>query len=228
MSTIIDKSLILNKIKSHYGLKGNTDLARFLDVKPQTISTWYTRNSIDYDLIFAKCEGFDMNYLLGFRKEDEVTLNESHTEFVLKSDRRLAIQSIPLYNTQAAAGLTKMFSDPPNVIDHISIPNMPKCDGAIYITGDSMYPLLKSGDIVAYKRINDIKNNILWGEMYLLSFLMDTDDFTTVKYIQKSDMGNEYVKLVSQNHHHDPIHILMSNITALALIKASIRFNSMN
>jgi len=161
-------------------------------------------------------------------EDNPLTLNEPTTVYRLRTDKTLQAQSIPLYNTQAAAGLTQMFSDPPNVIDHISIPNLPKCDGAIYITGDSMYPLLKSGDIVAYKKINDIANGILWGEMYLLSFLMDSEDFTTVKYVQKSDKGDDHVKLVSQNQHHQPKDILLKNITALALIKASIRFNSMN
>lgn len=49
-------------------------------------------------------------------------------------------------------------SDEIKPIDHISIPNLPKCDGAVYVAGDSMYPLLKSGDIVMYKEVIDIKN----------------------------------------------------------------------
>lgn len=226
MSTNNDKSLILNKIKSHYALAGNADLARFLEVKPQTVSSWYSRNTVDYDLIFSKCVDIDKNYLLDDTYKFEVS--EPIKEYVLKTDKRIEIQQVPLYSTQAAAGLTKTYTESHNVLEHISIPNLPKCDGAIYITGDSMYPLLKSGDIVVYKRIKDIINGILWGEMYLLSFLLDDEDFTLVKYIQRSEMGKDYVKLVSQNQHHQPKDILIERITALALIKASIRFNSMN
>lgn len=43
-------------------------------------------------------------------------------------------------------------------IDYIHIPNLPRCDGAIYVVGDSMYPLLKSGDIVLYKQVSGIEN----------------------------------------------------------------------
>lgn len=43
-------------------------------------------------------------------------------------------------------------------VGKIIIPRMPDCDGAISVTGDSMYPLLKSGDIVAYKEVQDIQN----------------------------------------------------------------------
>lgn len=43
------KSEILNRIMSHYGLRNKTELASFLGVSPQTVSNWYSRNSIDYD-----------------------------------------------------------------------------------------------------------------------------------------------------------------------------------
>ncbi len=112
-------------------------------------------------------------------------------------------------------------------IDHISIPHLPKCDGAVYVTGDSMYPLLKSGDIVLYKEIHDVANEIFWGEMYLLGIDMSGEEYVTVKYIQKSEIQG-CVRLVSQNKHHQDKDVEISKIKALALVKASIRINSMN
>ena len=95
------------------------------------------------------------------------------------------------------------------------------CDGAIYVVGDSMYPLLKSGDIVLYKQLNDI-NDIFWGDMYLLSIDIDGEEYITVKYIQKSDKEG-CVRLVSQNVHHADKDVEISRIRALAFVKASIR-----
>ena len=109
-------------------------------------------------------------------------------------------------------------------IDFIHIPNLPKCDGAIYVVGDSMYPLLKSGDIVLYKQLNDL-NDIFWGDMYLLSIDIDGEEYITVKYVQKS-ANDGFVKLVSQNPHHADKDVAMSRIRAIALVKASIRMNS--
>ena len=111
--------------------------------------------------------------------------------------------------------------------DHISIPHLPKCDGAIYVTGDSMYPLLKSGDIVLYKEVNDISNSIFWGEMYLISIDMDGEEYITVKYIQRAS-AQGMVKLVSENRLHQDKEIELSKIRALALVKATIRINAMN
>lgn len=164
-----------------------------------------------------------------FASDEELLLNKSVETYNLKSDNAIEIQQIPLYDIEAVAGLVPLFKDSKiqEPIDHISIPHLPKCDGAVYVTGDSMYPLLKSGDIVLYKEINDIKNEIFWGEMYLLSIDMSEEEYITVKYIQKSEM-NGFVKLVSQNKHHQDKDVELSKIKALALVKASIRINAMH
>lgn len=148
--------------------------------------------------------------------------------YSMKTDKKEEIQSIPLYNLEAVAGLVPLFKDKNALkpLDYISIPDAPKCDGAVYVVGDSMYPLLKSGDIILYKEIHDILNNIFWGEMYLLSIDLEGDEYITVKYIQKADEKN-YIRLVSQNQHHAPKDIPITGVKALALIKASIRFNTL-
>ncbi len=146
--------------------------------------------------------------------------------FTLRTDGALPLQSVPLYSIEGTAGLVPLFTDQASrePINYIHIPNLPKCDGAIYVVGDSMYPLLKSGDIVLYKQLNNVED-IFWGDMYLLSINIDDEEYVTVKYIQKSDRTG-YVKLVSQNPHHADKEIEINRIRAIALVKASIRMNS--
>ena len=148
------------------------------------------------------------------------------TAFRLRSDNSLPMQSVPLYSMEGTAGLVPLFSNDANIepINHIHIPNLPKCDGAIYVVGDSMYPLLKSGDIILYKQLNDVRD-IFWGDMYLLSIDMDGEEYITVKYLQKSEIEG-CVKLVSQNQHHADKDVQADKIRAIALVKASIRMNS--
>ncbi len=64
MGSLLNKSLILNRLKEHFNLKNNAQLARFLGVAPNTITNWYVRNSIDFDLIISKCENIDLNWLI--------------------------------------------------------------------------------------------------------------------------------------------------------------------
>ncbi len=146
------------------------------------------------------------------------------------TDKLIENQEIPLYDFEATAGLKELFSStsPQVVLDTIKIPNIPKCDGAVSVTGDSMYPLLKSGDLILYKEIPTDYTNLFFGEMYLIGVRIDEwEEYITVKYIQKSDKGDEYVTLVSQNQHHQPKDIKFNQITALAMVKASIRYNTM-
>ena len=151
---------------------------------------------------------------------------EEFVPFTRRTDRILPLQSVPLYNIEGTAGLVPLFTGQNEVkpVDYIHIPNLPKCDGAIYIVGDSMYPLLKSGDIVLYKQMNSVED-IFWGDMYLLSIDIDGEEYITVKYVQKSDKTG-CVKLVSQNQHHADKDVGIDRIKALAFIKASIRMNS--
>lgn len=133
---------------------------------------------------------------------------------------------IPLYDIEAAANLKTIFADKTqNIIDKIRIPQLPKCDGAVYVRGDSMYPLLKAGDIVVFKEIYNMEY-LTTGEMYLVDYTIEGDDYLVVKYIQKGDSEGK-VKLVSYNGHHQSLDIPVSAIRSLAIVKASIRLNTM-
>ena len=136
--------------------------------------------------------------------------------FTNRTDRKLPTQSVPLYNIEGTAGLVPLFLDRESVrpVDYIHIPNLPRCDGAIYVVGD----------IVLYKQVSGIEN-IFWGDMYLLSIDIDGEEYVTVKYIQKSE-NEGCVKLVSQNPHHADKEVPVERIRALAFVKASIRMNS--
>ena len=149
----------------------------------------------------------------------------NHT-FELTTDRKLSLQDIPLYDLSATAGIMAIFNDlsiTPE--DYLRVPNLPPVDGAIYVRGESMTPLLKSGDIIIYKKLALSLDSILWGQIYLLSFDAGGDTFTVVKYIQKSD-DPERIRLVSHNSHFEPKDIPLSSIRALAIVKASITFHT--
>ena len=135
-------------------------------------------------------------------------------------------QQIPLYNVEAVAGITPIFTDlnQQEPTDYLNIPNAPKCDGAIYATGDSMYPLIKSGDIIAYKIIKDFANDIYWGQIYILFIDIAGDLFRTVKYVKKGT-SKDKVLLISVNKHHEDKEVHLSKIKAMAQVKLSVRIN---
>lgn len=161
----------------------------------------------------------------------DMIVSEPRASYGMKTDKNLKTQRVPLYDAEATAGVVELFKNDngnKKPIDFISIPNLPKCDGAIYVTGDSMYPLLKSGDIIMYKQLNNSIESIFFGEMYLISIDIEGEEYVTVKWIHKSEKGEQFIKIVSQNTHHQPKDVHLSHVKALALIKASVRINSMS
>ena len=157
--------------------------------------------------------------------EGEMLNGNVHT-FELKTDRERAVRRVPVYDMDATAGFHAIYRDyPAEAEDYISIPNLPPVDGAIYARGDSMSPLIESGDIIIFKKVELVPGNILWGHIYIVTYLVSGDEFTVLKYIRKSDK-NGYVRLESFNPRYDPQEIPSSGIIALALVKASITFHT--
>ncbi len=158
------------------------------------------------------------NYI---QEEHINTINESKT-----LEYKMPSQSVNLYDAMVTGGVVDLFKDQQNniPIGKIVIPNMPKCDGAVTITGDGMYPLVKSGDIVFYKTINNLPNSILYGNMYIVVLDIEGDELVMIKYVQRGKDDN-HVLLVSENKYHAPKEIHIQYITAIALVKGNVRFN---
>lgn len=211
-----------------------SEFARMIGVSPQAINTWISRDTFDIETIYSKCVNISPEWLLtgkgpmlkSEREEPQVEVKPIHHP--RSTEKKEETQVVYLYDFEASAGLRALFdNNRQNIIDTIKIPNLPKCDGAIHIVGDSMYPLLKSGDIILYKQMPLDINNLLYGEMYLLSYDIDGDDYIVVKYIRKSEQGEPFVTLGSETPAHAPRDIDFRRITALALVKASVRINCM-
>ena len=133
-------------------------------------------------------------------------------------------RSVTLYDVTAAANLKTLFANKNQyALGKIIIPNLPACDGAIYVSGDSMYPILKSGDIIGYKQIFNF-NNVIFGEIYIVAFDLDGNEYLAVKYVNRSEKEN-CIRLVSYNNHHDPMDIPMDHINTMAIVKFMIRKN---
>lgn len=157
-----------------------------------------------------------------FKLENLKEINLSPNQITEKESK-----DIPVYDIQSTAGIIDLFGDNINQkpVNYISIARVSDCDGALYVVGESMFPIFKSGDIVVFKKINNPANNIIWGEMYLVYVNNDGNEFFLTRFLNKSDKES-YVQFVSQNPQHQTVEFPLSSIKALALVKASIRVNA--
>lgn len=181
--------------------------------------------------ISNKFEKINPEWLLTGRGEmlktsikSEITKIHKPTKYM---EKIIESQEITLYDIGAAANLKTLFvQKDQNILGKITLPNIPKCDGAMYVTGDSMDPIIKSGDIICYKEIHDF-NSIIYGEMYIVSLNIEGDEYLSVKYITHSDKGDNWIRLESYNKRHSPRDFELKCVNALALVKISIRMNTM-
>jgi transcriptional regulator with XRE-family HTH domain len=71
----MDKQLILNRLKEQKKFNTDLEFADFLGIKQSTLSTWRSRNTLDYELIIAKCDNLNLNWL--FNGEGSMYKNEA-------------------------------------------------------------------------------------------------------------------------------------------------------
>lgn len=218
MSRFLEKTLILDRIKEAYSLKSNAKLAAFLGIPPTTLSSWYSRNSFDLDLIYEKCVDIDLNWLLTgegsmFRKESE----KENIPVAHPSDS--PTEGIPLIPISAMAGA---FTGEQSVLEYecerFVVPTFKGAEFLISVKGSSMYPKYNSGDIVACKRLPMDDIFFQWNKVYVL----DTDQGPLIKRV-KPGSDKEHVLIVSDNEHYEPFELPLDRIYHVALVIGVIR-----
>ena len=218
MDTILDVPGIIKRAKQVLKLKKDSELADYMGVSRATVTNWSARNSIDFRLLLDKGSPDRQPEFC----ESELVQGEVHIIHNPKTVEAIDDRSVTLYDIGAAANLKTLFTDKHQFsLGKIQIPNIPHCDGAVYVSGDSMYPILKSGDIVGYKELNSFES-IIYGEIYLVSFMIEGDEYLAVKYVKRSEKEG-HIKLVSYNVHHEPMDIPFAAVNAMAIVKFSIR-----
>lgn len=155
------KADILDRIIKHYDLKNKTGLASFLGVSPQTVSNWYSRDSIDYDLIFEKCSGVDYNWLVA---GDSYGYKDNTRNVTVAADYRTSYE-VPVVRNRTIpviAGDETLGSGDDGMVvitfcDTVTIPENMLAEGeyVAYRTDDSMSPAFPSGDHLVCKRVVD-------------------------------------------------------------------------
>ena len=226
---------IVKRAKRVLNFKTDADLAAYLGVSRSTLSNWIARNSTDFPLLLSKMKDVDYNWLLLGKGSPVYQAKLCNSEYARgeveivhnpKTPDPVGDRSVALYDITAAANLKTLLANKRQyIVGKIQIPSIPLCDGALYISGDSMYPILKSGDIVGFKEISSF-SNVIYGEMYLVSFNIDGDEYLAVKYVNRSEIDG-CIKLVSYNPHHEPMDVPFAAIQAMAIVKFSIRKNMM-
>ncbi|WP_418943424.1 LexA family transcriptional regulator [Phocaeicola plebeius] len=193
MGNILDKPLVLDRIKEYYKLKGNAELARFLGVAPNTITNWYGRKTFDIDVIYTKCVDIDMNWLL--TGEGNMLSSESEKEEKLPSVNQ-TYEGAPYFNVDFTGGFDVIVNDQTRNPDfYINYPPYNQ-EGVVWcnLTGHSMEPEISNGDIIALREVTTPIQYLPAGEIYGIV----TEEYRTVKRVRLSQKEG-FVRLIPSN-----------------------------
>lgn len=107
-----------------------------------------------------------------------------------------------------------VYTDDPDMQEPVAhLPKMafPGCDHGERAFGNSMYPRLVNQGWALGKKID--KQALVLNEIYGMHLLGDGPP--VIKWVQQSDKGEQYVRLVSENPKLPPQDIMLDNITFL-------------
>jgi len=79
MSIKINKIAVIERIKEANNIKSDAKLASYLGIAPTTLSSWRSRGTLDMDVIYAKCEHINLDWLLTGKGKMQKIVTESPT-----------------------------------------------------------------------------------------------------------------------------------------------------
>lgn len=205
-------------------------LASMIGVGKSTLGRWENGDSMpNYIEIMmlinaTKCNGTWLMFgQESMFTEDTISIKNN---FSKKTDKLLESQVVKLYAMEAVAGHLPMFQEKAEVLDYLTLPNLPKCDGAFIARGDSMTPVIEKGDILLFSAINH-QDELIWGHIHLVAFMRGGTLYKMIKYIDKSDDPN-CIRLRSNNTDYHPVDIEWKDILGIAMIRATVRINELH
>lgn len=226
---IMDKTKMLEGLIRHYTKGNKAQFAKLLGVSAQTISAWIARNTFDAELIYAKCRYVDSSWLL---TGEGAMLQETENNNAPTSNRTIEIarhaphgssEGIPLIPLDAVAGFPADSGGGVRMEDceRYVIPEFENkgANFLIRVSGDSMVPLYYSGDLLACRKITDIRF-FQWGTVYVL----ETSQGVLVKRVQESADHADSILCVSENSSvHHPFLLPRDDIRSLSIIVGLVR-----
>ncbi len=219
----MNKKSMLEALISHFTNGNKAQFSKLLGVSPQTISAWIARNTFDSELIYAKCRCINPSWLLT-GQGDMLVKNDVQQNVETKREAIPAMEGIPsdiapipLVTEHAAAGFgNDCFSiQESDVKDYYIIPKFRfnHVDFMIEVSGISMYPHFKSGDVIACTILHEAKY-IQWNRCHVIA---TRDQGILVKRIMPSEKEGCF-KIVSENKDFPSFDLPKEDITGLALV----------
>lgn len=198
----MDYKAIIERLQEALSAKNQSDLAKKLGMgSGNAVKNWQERGSVDLNKIFAADPSIDLNWLFYGTEKTHIKTG------------------VPLIPVDAVAGYgTPAYSDLP-IEDYYSVSEFKHADFLIRVSGDSMTPKYKAGDIVACRRVIE-RNFWQWHTIYVIA---TRNQGVLIKRVEESTTPG-CVTCVSENPAYRPFQVPLDEIVSVALVMGAIVF----
>lgn len=210
----LSKALILNEIKRYYNFTSDAEFARFLDITPQNLKHWYSRDTYNLHTLVGKCVDINPQWIMTGEGE---MLKESENN--LLQSENIKYKLVPLYNLDAVGGIENDAVDiKPYISEYIPFRDARDTDICIPVSGKSMMPTYSPGTIILIRQLFDWQSYTELGQIYVLVL---KDGRRLLKEIKRSEENTrDNFLLYSHNPEFQPTEIPKSIITDIYLVIA--------
>lgn len=195
----MEKKDRLLKLIEHYSNGNKSEFARMIGVSPQAVNTWISRNTFDIDIIYAKCVNILPEWLLTGKgamlktSSNNKTNVEQEQVSTNKTDESTPLVTydpnveVPYYDVDFVAGFDLIINDQTFLpTANIVVYGFEKAQMWCNATGNSMYPKICHGDMIALRECT--LEDVQYGEIYAV--VLDT--IRTIKILRKSEDPNKF------------------------------------
>ena len=200
---------IANELRSYFSERGITQqsIANELHVSKAYINALFTgRTSI------GKSTARKLSELYGISESWLLTGEGA----IAKYDGN----GIPEYDVDFSCGNAVMYTDSTAIVGTLSMSEYANATAIVRATGNSMHPLISSGDKVIIKEVENWRENIIYGQIYGI----ETDgDIRTIKRVRRSSEEGIIILEPINKEEYDSTPIKAAHITRMWLVLGCIK-----
>lgn len=197
-------TVVIKKLKKMLGIKTDLELSRILEVKPNTISSWKKRNSLQYDSLIALCKEhkIDLNEL--FFADSSAVYNNAYQK------RKAKMISID-HHFEYFLDPEKTLASAPSFI----FPTTEEVDIAFQVATENMYPTIKVSSYVITKKI-ELSDIHPW---HLYLFVLEGRGMLIYRYKRVTDTGK--LLFISDNPNYENLEVNPTDIREIFCIRGA-------
>lgn len=199
---------VIDRLKKALKIRTDIELSEFLNIKPNTISTWKKRNTVDFDSIISICELYELDLneiflnkkkISGYSAETPLVSREVQFQYVRENDIASFIDILPKYSFPFVnADETRAFQ----------------------VISNNMFPFIEENSYVVCEKIelNDVENTAMVVAVSKQKGLF-------LNRISKSEVNENTYILSSENDFFNEVILQASEITELWLIRGVLSYD---